>query len=46
VLIIIVLNGRSLVRKPEFKRPVGKLRRLLENNVKIDLQEIRWEIVD
>jgi hypothetical protein len=30
-----------LVGKPKFMKPVGKLRRLLEDNTKIYLQEIR-----
>ena len=31
---------RVLVGKPEGKRPLGKLRRLWEDNIKIDLQEV------
>jgi hypothetical protein len=31
-----------LVGKPEGKRILGKPRRILENNIKIDLQEIVW----
>jgi len=30
---------RVLVGKPEGKRPLGRPRRMLENNVKMDLQE-------
>jgi hypothetical protein len=28
------------------KRPVGRLRRRWEDNIRIDLSEIRWEDVD
>jgi len=31
---------RVLVRKPEGKKPLGKLRRRWDNNVKMDLQEV------
>jgi hypothetical protein len=38
--------GRSaykiLVRKPEVKRPLGRPRRTWENNIRMDLREIRW----
>jgi hypothetical protein len=32
---------RVLVGKPEGKRPLGRPRRRWENNVRIDLQEVR-----
>jgi hypothetical protein len=32
-------------RKPEGKRPLGRLRHKLEN-IRMDLREIRWEVVD
>jgi hypothetical protein len=32
---------RVLVGKPEVKRPLGRLRRKWEDNIKIDLQEMR-----
>jgi len=32
---------RVLVGKPEGKRPLGRPRRRRENNIKIDLQEVR-----
>jgi hypothetical protein len=32
---------RVLVEKPEGKRPFGRPRRRWENNIKIDLQEVR-----
>jgi hypothetical protein len=31
---------RNLVRKPERKRPLGRLRRRWENTIKMDLQEV------
>jgi hypothetical protein len=31
---------RLLVGKPEGKRPLGRLRRRWENNIKMDLQEV------
>ena len=31
---------RVLVRKPEGKRPLGRLRRRWEDNIKMDLQEV------
>ena len=33
---------RVLVGKPEEKRPLGKLRRRWEANIKTDFQEVRW----
>jgi hypothetical protein len=35
-----------LVGKPERKRPLGRSRRRLDDNIRIDLREIRWEVVD
>ena len=32
--------------KPEEKRPLGKLRRRCENNIKMDVQETEWEGMD
>jgi hypothetical protein len=37
---------RDLVRKPECKRPLGKLRRRWENNIKIGLQDVGWKGTD
>jgi hypothetical protein len=31
-----------LVGKPEGKRPLGRPRRIWENNIKMDLQEVKW----
>jgi len=31
---------RVLVRKPEGKRPLGRLKRRWEDNIKMDLQEV------
>jgi hypothetical protein len=28
--------------KPERKRPIGRPRRSWENNIKVDLREMRW----
>ena len=33
---------RVLVGKPEGKRPLGKPRRIWEDNIKMDLQEVGW----
>jgi hypothetical protein len=35
-----------LVGKPEKKRVVGRPRRRLEYNIRMDLREMRWEFVD
>jgi hypothetical protein len=35
---------RILVGKPEGKRPLGRPRRRWEDNIKMDLQEVRWEL--
>jgi len=35
-----------LVGKPERGRPRGRIRCRWEDNIKIDLREIRWESVD
>jgi hypothetical protein len=35
-----------LVGKPEGKRPLNKPRSRWENNIRMDLSEIRWEGVD
>jgi hypothetical protein len=35
-----------LVGKPEGRRPLGRSRRFWEDNIRIDLREIRWEVVD
>jgi hypothetical protein len=37
---------KTLVRKPEAKRPLGIPRRRCKNNNKIDLREIRWKVVN
>jgi hypothetical protein len=33
---------RILVGRPEGRRPLGRPRRRLEDNIKIDLQEMGW----
>ena len=33
---------RALVGNAEGKRPLGRLRRRWENNIKIDLGEVKW----
>jgi hypothetical protein len=33
---------RILVGRPEGRRPVGRLRRRWEDNIKMDLQEVGW----
>jgi hypothetical protein len=37
---------RILVGKPEGKRPLGRPRRRLMDNIKMDLREIGWDGVD
>ena len=37
---------RVLVGKPEGKRPLGRPRRRREDNIKMDLQEVRSVVVD
>ena len=41
-------NGvyRVLVGKPEGKRPLGRPRCRWEDNIKLDLQEVRWGSLD
>jgi hypothetical protein len=33
---------RALVGKPEGRRPLGRPRRRWEDNIKMDLREVRW----
>jgi len=33
---------RFLMEKPEGKRPLGRARPRLADNIKIDIQEVRW----
>jgi hypothetical protein len=35
-----------LVGKPEGKKPLGRLRYRLEDNIKMDLKEVVWEGMD
>jgi hypothetical protein len=35
-----------LVRKPEGKRPLGRFWRRWEDNIRKDLRETEWEVVD
>jgi hypothetical protein len=37
---------RALVGKPEGKRPLGRLRRRWEDNIKTDFREVGWEGAD
>jgi hypothetical protein len=37
---------RILVGKPEGKRPLGRPRRRWAENIKMDLREIRWDVID
>jgi hypothetical protein len=37
---------RTLVGKPEGKRPLGRPRCSWENNIKVDLRKIRWGDID
>jgi hypothetical protein len=34
------------VGKPEEKRPLGRPRRRWVNNIKMDLREIGWDVID
>jgi hypothetical protein len=34
---------RVLVGRPEGRRPLGKPRRRWEDNIKMDIQEVRWD---
>jgi hypothetical protein len=35
-----------MVGKPEVKRPMGRRRRRWADNIKIDLREIGWDLMD
>jgi hypothetical protein len=35
-----------LVGKPEGNRPLGRPKRKWEDNIKVDLREIRWNVMD
>jgi hypothetical protein len=35
---------RILVGRPEGRRPLGRLRRRWEDNIKMDLQEVEWDM--
>ena len=37
---------RVLVGKPEGKRPLGRPRRVWEDNITTDLQEVGWRLMD
>jgi hypothetical protein len=37
---------RILVEKPEGKRPLGRPRRRWVENIKIDLRETGWDVMD
>jgi hypothetical protein len=37
---------RVLVGRPEGRRPLGRPRRGWENNIKMDLQEVGWGLMD
>jgi hypothetical protein len=37
---------RGLVGTPDGKRPLGRLRRRWEDNIKMDLQEVGWGSMD
>jgi hypothetical protein len=39
-------DEKRVVGKPEGKRPLGRPRRRCENNIKMELRKIWWEIVD
>jgi hypothetical protein len=35
-----------LIRKPQGKRPLGRPRRRCENNIRMDLRDMGWRVVD
>jgi hypothetical protein len=37
---------RILVGKPEVKRPLGRPRHRWEDNIRLDLREIGWGVID
>jgi hypothetical protein len=37
---------RVLAEKPEGRRPLGRPRRRWEDNIKMDLRELGWGVVD
>jgi hypothetical protein len=37
-------NIKSYYMTPEGKRPLGKPRRVWEDNIKMDLQEVAWTV--
>jgi hypothetical protein len=37
---------KSLVEKPAGKRPLGRPRLIYANNIRVDLREIGWEVLD
>jgi hypothetical protein len=37
---------KSLIGKPEGKRPFRRPKRRLEDNIGIDLRELLWDVVD
>jgi hypothetical protein len=37
---------RMLVGKPEGKRPLGRPKRRWVNNIRMDLREIGWDVMD
>jgi hypothetical protein len=43
---LIDINYRIVVGKPEAKRPLGRPSRRWVDNIKIDLREIEWDVMD
>jgi hypothetical protein len=37
---------KSIIGKPEMKRPLGRPRRRREDNITMNLRGIRWEVLD
>jgi hypothetical protein len=37
---------KILVGRPKVKKPLGRSRRRWEDNIRIDVREIGWEVVD
>jgi hypothetical protein len=41
-----IIAYKILVGKPERKRPCGRFRRIWDDNIRMDLREIGWEVLD
>jgi hypothetical protein len=39
-------NSKILIGKPEGKKPLGRIMYQWDDNIKMDLKEMAWEVVD